>query len=191
MGQAGDMGAGDAIAIEALDCDGFAAALDGLADLLVDAVDGGASVNFLAGVRREETRAWWAAQTGEVRNGTWTVFVGRNGTGRIVGSTVLVRSRKANSPHRAEIVKVLVHRDVRRQGLARRLMAAAEGLAAAEGRWLLLLDTHAGTAADAMYRALGWTPFGTVPNHSLTADGILAPATYFWKDLRPAGPGHG
>ena len=176
----------DPIAIVELDGDAFEAALDGLADLLVDAVEGGASVNFLAGADRDETRAWWAARAPDVRSGVITAIAALGTGGRILGSTLLIRSQKANSPHRAEIAKVLVHREARRRGVARRLMAAAESRARADGRWLLLLDTHAGTAADALYRSLGWTELGTVPNHSLTVDGVLAPATYFWKDLRTA-----
>ena len=54
----------------------------------------------------------------------------------------------------------------------------------AEGRWLLILDTHLGSDAEAIYRALGWQAFGVVPNHALLADGTLSPTTYFWKDLR-------
>jgi GNAT superfamily N-acetyltransferase len=92
-----------------------------------------------------------------------------------------MRSRNQNSPHRAEIGKVLVHRSARRRGLGRALMEAAEARARADGRWLLILDTEAGSAADAFYRSLGWQELGTMPNRS---DGILAPTTYFWKDLR-------
>ena len=63
-------------------------------------------------------------------------------------------------------------------------MEAAETLARDEGRWLLMLDTHTGSEAEAMYVALGWQRLGVIPNHSLTASGRLNPATYFWKDLR-------
>jgi GNAT superfamily N-acetyltransferase len=108
----------------------------------------------------------------------------RRRPGRIVGSTLLIRSRNANSPHRAEIGKVIVHRSARRRGLGRALMAAAEARARADGRWLLILDTEAGSAADALYRSLGWQVLGTMPNHAYRSDGVLAPTTYFWKDLR-------
>jgi GNAT superfamily N-acetyltransferase len=180
------------LAIEDLDPDDYAAAIPGLAALTVDAVEGGASVNFLAGVTREEAAAWWAARTDAVRDGTISVFVARSdraGGGSqapaIVGSTILIRSRNANSPHRAEIGKVLVHRTARRRGLGRALMAAAEARAVADGRWLLILDAEAGSAADTFYRALGWQVLGTMPNHAYRSDGVLAPTTYFWKDLRP------
>jgi hypothetical protein len=63
-------------------------------------------------------------------------------------------------------------------------MDAAEAAARADGRWLLILDTQAGTAAEALYRSMGWQELGTMPNHAYRADGVLAPTTFFWKDLR-------
>jgi GNAT superfamily N-acetyltransferase len=169
--------------IEALDAASFDDAIDGLGALLKDAVDGGASVNFLAGVTPDEAAAWWAARSTGVTAGTITVFVARDGD-RIVGSTLLERSRNPNSPHRAEIGKVLVHQSARRRGIGAALMAAAEDRARADGRWMLILDTVTGSAAEAMYRALGWNELGVMPNHALATDGTPAPTTFFWKDLR-------
>ena len=178
------------IRIGALDADAYRAAIPGLAALLIDAVEGGASVNFLAGVTEEDARAWWTARIPDVADGTTTAFVAtmagdsERDAGTIVGSTLLIRSRNQNSPHRAEVAKVLVDRTARRHGLGRSLMDAAEAHARAEGRWLLILDTEAGSDADRFYRALGWQELGTMPNHAYRADGVLAPTTYFWKDLR-------
>ena len=53
-------------------------------------------------------------------------------------------------------------------------MAAAEDRARADGRWLLLLDTAAGSDAERMYRDLGWPALGVMPNHSLLPDGTLS-----------------
>ena len=177
--------------IVALDSDEYVAAIPGLAALLLDAVEGGASVNFLAGVTAGEAEAWWTERIPQVADGTITAFVARgpgsdgDGASRaIVGATLLIRSRNQNSPHRAEIAKVLVQRSIRRRGLGRALMEAVEDRARAEGRWLLVLDTEAGSAADALYRAMGWHVLGTMPNHAFRADGVLAPTTFFWKDLR-------
>ena len=178
------------IGIAALDPDEYVAAIPGLTALLIDAVDGGASVNFLAGVTVEDAEAWWRARIPEIADGTSTLFVARSpatdgqDAGEIIGSTLLTRSRNQNAPHRAEIGKVIVHRSARRRGLGRALMEAAEERARADGRWLLILDTEAGTAADALYRSIGWQELGTMPNHAYRANGVLAPTTYFWKDLR-------
>jgi GNAT superfamily N-acetyltransferase len=190
--------------VVALDPHAYVEAIPGLAALIVDAVAGGASVNFLAGVTLEEAAALWSARIPDIAAGTTTAFVALDGTSgaasggattsgpigsgatapAIIGSTLLVRSRNQNSPHRAEIAKVLVHRSVRRGGVGRTLMTAAEDHARAEGRWLLILDTEAGSAADTFYRTLGWQVLGTMPNHAYRSDGVLAPTTYFWKDLR-------
>jgi len=170
--------------IVALDAAGYAAAIPGLAALIVDAVASGAGVNFMAGVTLDEAAAWWRERVPQIADGTVTAFVARDPDGTIVGSTLLLRSRNPNSPHRAEIGKVLVRNDARRRGLGRALMEAAEDRALVDGRWLLILDTVAGSAADEMYRALGWHVLGTMPNHAYRPDGVLADTTYFWKDLR-------
>ncbi|HET9084888.1 MAG TPA: GNAT family N-acetyltransferase [Candidatus Limnocylindrales bacterium] len=170
--------------IEAIDPASYDAAIPGLGALLKDAVDGGASVNFVAGVTAEQTEGWWAARGARVADGTITVFVARDDEGQIVGSTLLERSVNPNSPHRAEIGKVIVHRSMRRQGLARALMAAVEECARAEGRWMLILDTVAGSAAAALYESLGWVTVGTIPAYALNTAGEPEPATYYYKDLR-------
>jgi len=179
------------VAIAELDPDQYVTAIPALGGLIVDAVRGGASVNFLAGVTEQEAAEWWTARIADVSSGTISAFVATSvddataGQGqRIVGSTLLIRSRNQNSPHRAEIGKVIVHRSARRLGLGRALMAAAEARARNDGRWLLLLDTHSGGVAEGFYRSLGWQELGTVPNHAYSVDGRLVPTTFFWKDLR-------
>jgi GNAT superfamily N-acetyltransferase len=166
-----------------LDADAYVAAIPALAALLVDAVGGGAAVNFLAGVTHAEAAAWWTERVDQVRDGVISPFAALDGEA-IVGSTLLVRSRNPNSPHRAEIGKVLVLQSARRRGIGAALMAAAEDRARADGRWMLILDTVTGSAAEAMYRALDWNELGVMPNHALATDGTPAPTTFFWKDLR-------
>ena len=174
-----------AATIERLDLDAYVAAIPGLAELLVDAVDGGAGGQFRRRADHRGRDDLVARPDGAGRRRLDRRRSSRvERIGRIVGSTLLFRATQPNAPHRAEIGKVLVHREARRRGLGRALMEAAEALARAEGRWLLILDTQSGTAAEAMYLALGWQPFGVVPNHSLKTDGVLAPTTFFWKDLR-------
>jgi GNAT superfamily N-acetyltransferase len=171
------------VTIRELDADGYRAAIPGLAALLVDAVEGGASVNFVAGVTEEQAAAWWSERIDQVRDGVITPLVAVDGE-RIVGSLLLIRSTNPNSPHRAEIGKVLVHRSARRRGIGAALMRAIEERARADGRWMLVLDTVTGSAAESMYRALGWNELGIMPNHALLTDGTPAPTTFFWKDLR-------
>ncbi len=63
-------------------------------------------------------------------------------------------------------------------------MLAAEAAARTDGHWLLILDTQVGSEAEHLYRSLGWNEVGVIPYHSMLTDGTLAPAIYFWKDLR-------
>jgi ribosomal protein S18 acetylase RimI-like enzyme len=88
-----------------------------------------------------------------------------------------------NQPHRAEIAKVMVHRSARRRGIAERLMLAAEDVARAEGRTLLVLDAVTGDDASRLYDRLGWTTVGVIPNFALYPDGRPCATTYFWKAL--------
>jgi ribosomal protein S18 acetylase RimI-like enzyme len=166
-----------------LTAESYRRAIPELAELVVDAVAGGSGINFLAGASPAEAAAWWEARTEEVAGGRTSPFVAVV-DGRIVGSTILVRSVSQNSPHRAEIGKVIVHRTAQRRGIGRALMLAAEARARADGRWLLVLDTVAGSAADGLYRSLGWQETGTVPNYAMNPDGQPEAARFFWRDLR-------
>ena len=172
------------IAIRELDAAEAAARLAELADLLVDAVAHGSSVNFLAGFSHAEGQAFWRGQIPGIAAGERRLFVAEAGE-RVVGTVVLTFAHQPNAPHRAEIGKMLVHSTLRRQGLGQRLLATAEQAALGAGRWLLLLDTESGSAGDLLYRSCGWTEIGRIPDHSLTPDGRLASATVFYKSLRP------
>ena len=171
------------VTIHELDADGYPAAIPGLAALLVDAVDSGASVNFLAGVTQADAAEWWTQRIDLVRDRVISAFVADDGE-VVIGSVLLIRSTNPNSPHRAEIGKVLVLRSARRRGIATALMEAAEARARADGRWMLILDTVTGSAAEAFYRSMGWHELGVMPNHALATDGTPAATTFFWKDLR-------
>ena len=173
-----------AVAFEVVDVDGFRAVIPDLGALIADAVESGASVNFLRGFSAADGAAWWTARIPDVASGAIRPIVARRQDGEVVGVVVLAPSRNPNSPHRAEVNKVIVHRRARGRGIASGLMRAIEELALAGGHWLLVLDTTTGSDAERLYRRLGWTRFGEVPNHALTADGALSDTTYFFKDLR-------
>ena len=137
-------------------------AIPGLAALLVDAVDSGAGVNFLAGVTAAEAAAWWTSAS-TVRDGVISAFVALDGD-RVVGSTLLIRSRTPTRPIAPRSARSWC--TARPDGAAspRALMAAAEDRARADGRWLLVLDTVTGSAADVFYRSQGWVELGVVPD---------------------------
>lgn len=175
-----------AVAIGPVDAAAYRAAIPELTTLLVDAVDDGAGVNFVAPLDPALAAEWWATRIPLVESGAVTPVVARDPDAgdRLVGVVLLIRAAQQNGPHRADISKLLVHTSARRRGIARGLMTTVETIAKADGRWLLVLDTEAGTAADAAYRSFGWVPVGTIPGYALRTDGIPGAATFFYKDLR-------
>lgn len=172
--------------IRALDAAEAEARLGELADLLLDAVAHGASVNFMAGFARDEALAFWHGQLPGIADGGKRLLVGDDGR-RLVATVMLTHAQQPNAPHRAEIGKMLVLSSARRQGLGRRLLAAAEEAARAAGRTLLMLDTETGSAGDRLYRSCGWVELGRVPDHAFKPDGRLAETTLFYKALAAHG----
>jgi GNAT superfamily N-acetyltransferase len=157
-------------------------ALDALADVLCDAVDGGDSVSFMDGFGRDDARAFYASLLPELEGGT-RVLLAAYVDGELVGTVQLVHAWPPNSQHRADVAKLLVHRRVRGRGVGRALMEQLEQEARADGKSLLILDTAAERAADRLYDRLGWTRLGTVPGYARNPDGSFCDATFFYKHL--------
>jgi GNAT superfamily N-acetyltransferase len=177
----------DQIVIRPLDAAEAEARLDELADILVDAVAHGASVNFMAGFAREDARAFWRSQLHGIAAGDKSLFVGDD-CGRLIATLMLIHAPQPNAPHRAEIGKMLVLSSARRQGLGRRLLATAEEAARRAGRMLLMLETESGSAGVKLHRSCGWREIGRVPGHAFKPDGRLAETTMFYKRLGPKPP---
>jgi GNAT superfamily N-acetyltransferase len=157
---------------------------DELADILLDCVAGGASVSFMADMRREEALAFWEKVTTGVATGERILLVAEEG-GRLFGTVQVVPSGIPNQPHRADLSKMLVHRDARGKGIGAGLLKAAEAEALNAGWWLLVLDTVVDGAGDRLYARGGWSPVGVIPNYALWPDGSLCSTRYYYKDLRP------
>jgi len=158
--------------------------LRALAQLLVDAVESGAAVSFLAPLTVECAEDWWR-KTLAGSNPRAIFLVARDDEG-IVGTVQLHPAWAPNQPHRAEIAKLLVHRRSRRTGLGTRLMQAIEDAAHRAGFSLLTLDAKRGAAAEQLYRHTGWTPAGTIPRYALDPDGTPHAAVIFYKELNQA-----
>ncbi len=156
--------------------------LDGLADVLVDCVAGGASVSYLAPFSHDDARGVFEAFGVEVEQGR-RLLLAAFADGELVGTVQVVLAVPPNQPHRAEIAKLLVHRAARRRGIARLLMESAEVHALAEGKTLLVLDTVTGDNAERLYERLGWNRVGVIPGYALFPDGTPCDTTVFWKSL--------
>lgn len=156
---------------------------EALIDLLIDAVDGGASVNFVQPMTREKSINWWSGALQSHARGERVIFAAE-ADGRLLGSVQLIFPGPENQAHRADIGKLLVHTSARRRGLGAALMTAAETEARRRGRTLLVLDTESGSAAERLYARLGWTRFGIVPGYALTATAShAADCAFFYKAL--------
>ncbi len=160
------------------------ALLPALSELLVDAVASGAGVNFMAGFTLQEASAYWLRQIEGLASGDRVWIVAEEG-GRIVGTVMCVFAPQPNQPFRADVAKMLVLSTHRKRGIGAALLSGIEAEALKAGKSLLILDTTASSAADRLYRRLGWTPFGTAPGYAYAPDGRLDDATFFYKQIAP------
>ena len=165
-----------------LDGPTFDAAIPDLAVILADAVASGASVGFTLPFSPEDAATWWQSIERDVVHGKILVIAARLDR-RLVGTAQLRLAQLPNALHRAEVAKVLVHRSARRRGIARALMAELERLALEHGRTLLVLDTIAGTEAERLYTALGWTRVAEIPRYASMPDGELRPTAIYYREL--------
>jgi GNAT superfamily N-acetyltransferase len=157
-----------------------------LSDILIDCVEGGASVSFMLPISRATAEAFWLASAESLARGERIVLVAEDEAGAIAGTVTVVLKLPENQPHRGEVVKMLVHRRARGRGLGAALLAAAERSALAAKKTLLVLDTVTGSDGERLYARLGWQRCGEIPNYALWPDGRLCAATILWKELRDA-----
>jgi GNAT superfamily N-acetyltransferase len=157
------------------------AQVQGLAELLIDCVDGGASVSFMHPLPMSKAQAFWRRVADGVAAGERALLIAEDAHG-IVGTVQLVLDQPENQPHRADVSKMLVHRRARRHGIGAALMQAAEQIARECGRTLLVLDT-ASDDAGRLYARMGWQRCGTVPGYALLPGGGLCDTTYFYREL--------
>jgi ribosomal protein S18 acetylase RimI-like enzyme len=152
-----------------------------LADVLLDCVEGGASVGFMLPMARETALSFWRKVADGVARGERTLLVAEDGDG-IVGTVQLITDMPENQPHRADVAKLLVHRRGRGAGIGRRLMEAVEVAAREQGRRVLVLDTASSTA-ERLYERLGWQRVGAVPDYALMPGGELCATVFFYKHV--------
>lgn len=170
------------IEVRRLDAPELRARLDGLAAVLHDCVEGGASVSYMAPFSLDQARSAFEGFVADAERGR-RLILGAFARGELVGTVQVVLALPPNQPHRAEVAKLLVRRSARGRGIAEQLMAQAEREAKAVGKTLLVLDTVTGSAAERLYERLGFTPIGVIPGFALYPDGRPCDATVFWKAL--------
>ena len=156
--------------------------IEGLAGVLVDCVDAGASVSFMHPMSRDRATAFWRRVAQGVAAGDRALIVAEDAHG-VCGTVQLVLDQPENQPHRADLSKMLVHRRARRQGLGAALMRAAETTARDCGKSLLVLDTVTGGEAERLYQRLGWKRVGVIPGYALFPQGGLCDTTVYYRNL--------
>ncbi|WP_442781741.1 GNAT family N-acetyltransferase [Collimonas fungivorans] len=159
------------------------AAINALSEILIDCVDGGASVSFMHPLTRTRADNFWNGVAPGVAAGERLLLVAQDRDGAILGTVQVVLSQPENQPHRADVAKLLVHRKARRAGLGAALVKAAEHAAALAGKRLLVLDTVTGSPAEQLYKRLGWQVSGVIPDYALWPDGRLCATTVFYKHI--------
>lgn len=159
------------------------AQLEQLSSVLIDCVEGGASVSFMHPLPRAKADAFWREVLAGAGRGERTLLVAQDESGCIVGTVQVVAAQPENQPHRADVSKMLVHRRARRRGVGAALMAAAERAARDAGKTVLVLDTVTGGEAERLYRQLGWQRCGSIPDYALLPAGGLCSTTVYYKLL--------
>ena len=155
-----------------------------LADVLIDCVEGGASISFMLPFPRARALEFWRKIASDVEVGSRRLFIAEDETG-ICGTVQLNYDLPENQPHRADLCKMLVHRRARRRGVGEALMRAAQIAAQADGKTLLVLDAVTDGDAARLYQRLGWVRVGDIPNFALYPDGRPVGTTYYYRALPP------
>lgn len=168
--------------IRLLSPEDYIRAIPRLATILMDAVDAGAGVSFMKPLGRAEAEAFWTGLVPDVLRGQ-TVALVAEATGEMAGVVLLQLADKPNQPHRADVAKLLVHRDHRRRGMGAALMRALEDEARRRGRSLLTFDAVAHGPVEQFYKALGFTCAGYYPGYAYSGDGRLDDTALFFKQL--------
>lgn len=156
--------------------------IQGLSDVLIDCVEGGASVSFMLPIPRTKAEAYWQKMAESVARGERFILTAEDADGAIVGTVTVILDQPENQPHRGDIAKMLVHRRARNRGVGAALLTAAEEQALSAGKTLLVLDT-ASDAAERLYIRQGWQRCGEIPNYALWPNGGFCPTVFYYKIL--------
>ncbi len=170
------------IVVRALDTAAAASGARALGRLLKACVDDGASVSFMPPFELADAETFYRCKASDIAAGKRVVLVAWL-DGVMAGTVMLDLDMPPNQPHRLDLQKMLVSPNMRRRGIARVLLQAAETEARAAGRWLMVLDTTTGSAGDAVYRSMGWLEVGSIPDFAYNPDGSLSGTTLFYKKI--------
>jgi GNAT superfamily N-acetyltransferase len=168
--------------IQQLTADQVERDLSQLTLLLQNVVDDGASIGFLRPLNIEDAQSYWQSVINAIKENSRLLWVAQL-DGTTVGTLQLDLCMRQNGPHRAEVMKVMVHTSQRGKGIGKALMQAMETEALRLGRTTLVLDTLKGDAGERLYQSLGWMRVGEIPAYVCDEKGELLPTVYYYKLL--------
>ncbi len=168
--------------VEIKEVNSISGLVDQLNLLLADCINSGASVGFLTPVDENEVKSYWSSVESDLESGTRRVFVAYDGES-VIGAVQLSLCSKPNGSHRGEVEKLMVHTDARGKGISKKLMSLMEDVATEIGLSLLVLDTRLGDVASSLYRTIGYTEAGQIPQFARSSTGELEGTVYFFKIL--------
>lgn len=171
------------ISLRTLTSESILESLPQLNEILASCVNGGASVSFMQPFSPDTGERFWQRMAQSVAAGERIVLAAENQQRQIVGTVQLIIDQPENQPHRADVAKLLVHQNARRQGIAGLLMSELEAIALAHGKTVLVLDTATGSGAESFYQQCGWQKAGEIPQFALMPDGEMTGTTLFYKIL--------
>jgi len=153
-----------------------------LYSLLADCIVSGASVGFLTPINDQEVKSYWESVETELESGTRKLFLAYDND-NVIGAVQLSLCAKANGAHRGEVEKLMVDTRARGKGVSKKLMSLMESAASEMGLSLLVLDTRLGDVASSLYRSIGYTEAGQIPQFARSSTGELEATVYFFKLL--------
>ncbi|MDH0866361.1 GNAT family N-acetyltransferase [Mitsuaria sp. GD03876] len=152
-----------------------------LGELFFDVIDGGGSLGFLEDTDEAQMREYWESVF-DALGPRQRLWIAREDD-HILGTVQLSICGKPNGRHRAEVQKLMVHRDARRRGVAARLMRTLELAAREASLTLLVLDTSAQSAAETFYQSQGFLRVGEIPFFAANPQGALEATALYWKRI--------
>jgi GNAT superfamily N-acetyltransferase len=164
------------------EADAFEKRIPRLAEILIDAVAGGAGVSFMHPLSQKDAEAFWRGQLDGIKAGQTFPVIAEH-EGETVGIVLLMKAWAPNQPHRADIAKMLVHSKHRRHGFATLLIRALEDKARDLGLKLVTFDAVAGSGAAIFYERLGFINVGEIPGYAYSGAGKLDGTCFFYKKL--------
>ena len=79
--------------------------IQSLSDVLIDCVEGGASVSFMLPMSRAKAEAFWHSASASMARGERVVLAAEDKARTVVGTVQVIVNHPENQPHRADVAR--------------------------------------------------------------------------------------